>query len=325
MSGNNNISDNSTTNEASSRARRGSFTTQAFSNIFGGTANRANSTSGPTPPFPGPITTAAAQDQRRRMSITTLGLSGTSPSQQSPFPFGARRGSVSTASSEANENAIEDDEGPGRSNPNTPFTRRMSFGAQALRTVRGGTSPGTASRAPSYTTAPLPSIPSGPRSAEALARSGSMSKNGAETPPKSQNQASTQSKPRSGSDFPLSARPGDGGGFNWSEQLRTRAESSVSQSQRPSFSTSPSAKPMPMHERAKSISEMPAPPTAVAAAPAPRPERKKPDAFQERILKGDFYSKWYLATNQFLLASASQLYPLNFPRYLLVLADSPAM
>ncbi|XMA14290.1 hypothetical protein WAI453_007081 [Rhynchosporium graminicola] len=223
MSGNNNISDNSTTNEASSRARRGSFTTQAFSNIFGGTANRANSTSGPTPPFPGPITTAAAQDQRRRMSITTLGLSGTSPSQQSPFPFGARRGSVSTASSEANENAIEDDEGPGRSNPNTPFTRRMSFGAQALRTVRGGTS------------------------------------------------------------------PGDGGGFNWSEQLRTRAESSVSQSQRPSFSTSPSAKPMPMHERAKSISEMPAPPTAVAAAPAPRPERKKPDAFQERILKGDFY------------------------------------
>jgi len=292
MSANNN-SDNSPPNEASNRARRGSFTSQTFNNIFGGSVNRSNSTSGPTPPFPGPITTAAAQDQRRRMSISTLGLSGTSPTQQSPFPFGGRRGSVSTANSEAiDENAIDDDEGPGRSNPSTPFVRRMSFGARALRTVRGSGSPGTTGRAPSYTTAPLPSIPSGPRSAEALARSGSVPKSGVVTPPKSQNQAnqaSTQSKPRTASDYPLSARPGDGGGFNWSEQLRTRAESSVSQTQRPNFSTSPSAKPMQMHERAKSVSEMPSPPTAVPAAPAPRPERKKPDAFQERILKGDFY------------------------------------
>jgi len=46
-----------------------------------------------------------------------------------------------------------------------------------------------------------------------------------------------------------------------------------------------------MHERAKSVSEMPAPPTAVPApVPAPvRPQPRKPDAFQERILKGDFY------------------------------------
>jgi hypothetical protein len=44
-----------------------------------------------------------------------------------------------------------------------------------------------------------------------------------------------------------------------------------------------------MHERGKSISEMPVPPTAVPAPAPPRPERKKPDAFQERILKGDFY------------------------------------
>jgi hypothetical protein len=39
------------------------------------------------------------------------------------------------------------------------------------------------------------------------------------------------------------------------------------------------------------VSEMPAPPMAVpapAAAPV-RPVSKKPDAFQERILKGDFY------------------------------------
>jgi len=75
---------------------------------------------------------------------------------------------------------------------------------------------------------------------------------------------------------------GEGGGFNWSEQLRSRAESSVSQSQRPNFATKP------MHERTKSVSEMPAPPSAVPA-PAPKPARKQPDAFQERILKGDFY------------------------------------
>ncbi len=112
------------------------------------------------------------------------------------------------------------------------------------------------------------------------------------TPPNQGKQASTQSKPRTASDYPVSARPGEGGGFNWSEQLRSRAESSVSQTQRPSFSTSPSVAKttqLPMHERGKSISEMPVPPTAVPAPAPPRPERKKPDAFQERILKGDFY------------------------------------
>jgi hypothetical protein len=110
------------------------------------------------------------------------------------------------------------------------------------------------------------------------------------TPPKSQaSQASTQSQPRTTSDYPVSARPGEGSGFNWSEQLRSRAESSVSQTQRPSFSTSPSGPKT--HDRTKSVSEMPAPPMAVpppVVAPA-RPISKKPDAFQERILKGDFY------------------------------------
>lgn len=225
MSANN---ENNSPNE-SPKPRRGSFTTQTFTNIFG----RSNSTSGaPTAPFPGPITTAAVQDQRRRMSISTLGLSGTSPTQSTPFTFGARRGSVSTAGSESfDESAIDDDDGPSaRSVPTTPFARRMSFGAQALRSARGGGSPGTS---------------------------------------------------------------GEGSGFNWSEQLRTRAESSVSQSQRPTFAASPAAPTkttqISMHERAKSVSEMPSPPTHVPAPAPPRPERKKPDAFQERILKGDFY------------------------------------
>lgn len=284
MSSNNGDNTSTTPPNDAARNRRGSFTTQTLNNIFG----RSNSTAGtPTAPFPGPITTAAVQDQRRRMSISTLGLSG-SPTQTSPFPFSARRGSISTAGSESfDENAIDDDDGPGRSAPTTPFARRMSFGAQALRGVRGGSSPGTG-RTPSYTTAPLPTIPSGPRSARV------GSKGGVTTPPKSQTQAqaSTHSKPRTASDFPVSARPGEGGGFNWSEQLRSRAESSVSQTQRPSFSTSPTlgkSFPTPMHERAKSISEMPSPPSVVPVPAPVRPERKKPDAFQERILKGDFY------------------------------------
>jgi hypothetical protein len=208
------------------------------------------------------------------MSVSTLGLSGTSPTQ--PFNFGGRRGSVSTDRSDSiDESAIDDDDSPGRSAPTTPFARRMSFGAQALGRTTVGRSPGSSGRTPSYTTTSksttLPTIPAG---------------NGGVTSSRTQAQASTQSKPRTPSDFPVSARSGEAG-FNWSEQLRTRAESSVSQSQRPSFSTSPNV-PKPMHERTKSVSEMPAPPVAVPTAPA-KPERQKPDAFQERILKGDFY------------------------------------
>ena len=288
----NNNENNSPPNDSSPRPRRGSFTTQTFNNIFG----RSNSTSGaPTGPFPGPITTAAVQDQRRRMSISTLGLSGTSPTQSTPFTFGGRRGSVSTAGSDSiDENAIDDDDGPaGRSVPTTPFARRMSFGAQALRSVRTNPngSPGATGRSSSYNTSPkpnstLPTIPSGPRSSNG-------GSGGVVTPPKEQrHQASTQSKPRTASDFPVSARTGESGGFNWSEQLRSRAESSVSQSQRPSFSTSPSSSKttqMPVHDRTKSVSEMPTPPMAVQAPPPARPVRKQPDAFQERILKGDFY------------------------------------
>jgi len=209
------------------RQRRSSVTQQTLNNLFGG---RSNSTSGaPTASLPGPITIAVAQDQRRRMSISTLGLSGTSPTQQ--LPMGARRSSISTAGSDSiDENAIDDEDGPARSNPNTPFARRMSFGTQALRRAQPGGSPGTGT-----------------------------------------------------------GTNGEGGGFNWSEQLRSRAESSVSQSQRPSFSNPTSAAKQPAQERQKSVSEMPAPPSVVPAQTPPKPARKQPDAFQERILKGDFY------------------------------------
>lgn len=272
--------------DGSPRPRRGSFTTQTFGNIFG----RSNSTSGspPTAPFPGSVTIAAGQEQnRRRMSISTLGLSGTSPSQISPFPFGGRRSSISTAGSDSiDENAIDDEEGPARSNPTTPFVRRMSFGAQALmnaRTSNGGTSPNQQGRAPPSNSS-VPSRDSG----------GSR---GAPKPPQRtpsfSSQASNTSKPRTSSNL-QSTRPAEGTGFNWSEQLRSRAESSVSQSQRPSFSTSPSNKFSSMHERSRSVSDMPSPPAANIPAPQAQAQpakalRKQPDAFQERILKGDFY------------------------------------
>ncbi|QSZ30971.1 hypothetical protein DSL72_000531 [Monilinia vaccinii-corymbosi] len=277
MSSNDNNDNTTPPNEGPARPRRGSISAQTFTNIF-----RSNSTSagGPIGPFPSAISTTASQDHKRRMSVSTLGLSGASPTASSAFPFGGRRGSVSTASSSIDESAIDDDEGPAMSTPSTPFTRRMSFGAQALRTVRvGNGSPGSNGRIPSYTSS-LPPIPAG------------CPGGGRTTPPTSQTQqASTQSKPRTPSDFASSARPGEGG-FNWSEQLRSRAESTVFQSQRPPLSTSPPHNQRlhaTMHERAKSIGDAPSPPTAMPP-PAPlKPARKQPDAFQERILKGDFY------------------------------------
>jgi hypothetical protein len=83
-------------------------------------------------------------------------------------------------------------------------------------------------------------------------------------------------------------------GFNWSEQLRSRAESNVAQGPRPSFSLASSGSPpkiaAPIHDRAKSVSDLPAPPVQTPVAKQqPPPQRQKPDAFQERILKGDFY------------------------------------
>lgn len=211
------------------RNRRASISTTAFTNLF----QRSNSTSAGTPALPGPITTAV-NDQRRRLSVSTIGLSGTSPTTMAA-QFGLRRGSLSTNGSESiDESAIDEDEGgasSSRTAPTTPFARRMSFGPQAMRSIRAAkvTSPGTNEQ-----------------------------------------------------------------GFNWSEQLRSRAESTVAGS-RPSFSFGSSVGTSPprpggglglQHDRSKSVSEMPVPP---AQTPQARPEPRKPDAFQERILKGDFY------------------------------------
>lgn len=241
MSGDNQSNTNNNTRSRSPpqadmpRNRRSSVTSAAFSNLF----PRSNSTSAGTSAYPGSVTSAVVNDQKRRLSISTIGLSGTSPTSGSAF--GRRRGSVSTSSGSIDESAIDEDDtyAGARTVPNTPFTRRMSFGTQAaMRT---------------------------------------MQRNGGQSSPGNNDQ-----------------------GYNWSEQLRSRAESTVASGSRPSFSfasgtnNSPprpgfaggGGPPSPHHTRTQSVSDMPAPP---AAAPKPRQERPKPDAFQERILKGDFY------------------------------------
>jgi len=273
-------------NDMARSQRRGSVTSAALTNLF-----RSNSQN-PVAPFPGPLTTAAMNEQRRRLSITTLGLSGTSPSASASASF-MRRASLSTNSDSIDESAVEDDD-MARTAPNTPFTRRMSLGAaQAMRGMRGGTSPGSNGR-------PIPPV-----------RRSSTTRGSPPTPPlnsvgagnytwgKTSSQASTATQSRMGSDMSSPSARLDQG-FNWSDQLRSRAESTVSSGPRASFSlgsgfsgspprnsagVGPSPTASAHHDRAKSVSDMPAPPAQAPRARAPQ----KPDPFQERILKGDFY------------------------------------
>lgn len=74
-------------------------------------------------------------------------------------------------------------------------------------------------------------------------------------------------------------RAGSSEGFNWSDNFRTRAE-------RTSIASAGGMdRPTMGHARAKSVAVMEPPP---AAPPKPK-EQVRPDHFQERILKGDFY------------------------------------
>ena len=271
-------SDNNNPNDAV-RQRRGSV---------GGLASMFRSNSISQPGFPGPISTAMNNDRGRRLSISTVGL-GSSPTTS----FSARRASMSTNGSDAiDENAVEEDDGVGaRTAPTTPFTRRMSFGAQAMRNMRappGGTSPGSTNGRPS------PPLRRASTARHSPPSPPSASVNNGNTWNKISCQASSMNSSRAGTDtYPPSARSDQG--FNWSEQLRSRAESNAAVGPRPSFSFASGMNASPprgntlghvsFHDRAKSVSDMPVPP---AQAPKPR-QPQKPDPIQERILKGDFY------------------------------------
>ncbi|KAI0429240.1 hypothetical protein F5Y09DRAFT_331988 [Xylaria sp. FL1042] len=263
--------------------RRASVTSAAFSNLF----HRSNSTSAGNGNGNGAaresVSAAAARDQRRRLSVTTLGLSGASPpAANTPFG-GIRRGSISTTYSDSiDENAIDDDE-PAKMPSTSPFTRRTSFGAQAMRNIRTGqTSPGSGRPAQQArrTSIAVPRQPPLP---------GASSLSAATSRRMSTSQASNTLSARTPSDM-LSARSDNG--YNWTEQLRFRAESSVT-GQRPAFGSSATSgsppRGTPHHDRAKSVSDMPAPPRQPEVMKPRQPERPKPDHMQERILKGDFY------------------------------------
>lgn len=197
--------------------RRASVTGQTLQDLFG----RSNSYVGQQAGYSGPIASAAVNAQRRRLSLTTIGLSA-SPSQTSPFTIPrTRTESISSANSgSVDESPFEDDYAPSTSatssNPATPFARRLSFGARALRDVRQG--------------------------------SGSV------------------------------GNP-NGEGYNFAENLRTRAERGSMSGPSPGLMGPHGVS----HQRAKSVAIMEPPVREMPKQP------KVPDAMQERILKGDFY------------------------------------
>ncbi|CAP86240.1 hypothetical protein E8E15_007279 [Penicillium rubens] len=232
--------------QADNRRRRGSI-----ADIFSKPSNPPNAQS------------ANQQSNQRRLSITTLGLSG-SPTQTSPFSGNRnfRRGSLSSSmgSNVPAEDALEEEQATGTS-PNSQFGRRVSFGAQALRDARAG----SIGNGRNY---PPPSAVSQPRSPPA----GSAiltTRSSASTSTSPQNERSNASR------RPL------GEGFNWSEALRSRAERA------PSLGgpVSPQAAQRSSgHQRAASIASMEQP-----SREMPRqPKQNKPDFFQEKILRGDF-------------------------------------
>lgn len=318
--------------------RRSSLAGQTLADLFGnGNGNRQQQqrpaeASLQTPQSQGPITAAAQQANQRRLSLTTLGLSG-SPSQTSPFGSyrTGRRESISSAnSSSVDESAIAEDDVSGQkdSNPTTPFARRMSFGAKALRDVRGGGNSGSSNgrsnpvngsghasvappppppsslsnhkgRTPSYSGAissrdvkgrglschlplpfPYPQIPTDTSPSNTRPNPHSNIRANNETAQKliTANYVGSVTSPAATNE-----------GFNWSENFRTRAE-------RSSISAGSGQQSL-HHTRAKSVAssgveppkEMP---KAPVAPPAEKPKpalQQRPDHFQERILKGDFY------------------------------------
>ncbi|KAG5290288.1 hypothetical protein I7I48_09872 [Histoplasma ohiense] len=128
------------------RGRRASIASgTSFSELF---TRPGSSAAPPQPPptvsinIPGSIMTSAnAQaQQRRRTSISTLGLSGSPTQQSSPFGSapGMRRGSISSSAMSGSptwEDSVLEENGNDTpmSSPTAPFTRRVSFGAQAFR------------------------------------------------------------------------------------------------------------------------------------------------------------------------------------------------
>ncbi|KAJ5780855.1 hypothetical protein N7457_006015 [Penicillium paradoxum] len=220
---------------AENRQRRGSI-----ADIFSKPSNPSNTH------------TTNPQPNQRRLSITTLGLSG-SPTQTSAFGGNRdlRRGSLSSSmgSNFPTEDAVEDEQG---TSPNSQFARRVSFGAQALRDARAG------------------SIGNGPRRSPPAGSAIIATRSSASISTSPQDERSNTSR------RPL------GEGFNWSEALRSRAERAPSLGG--PVSPQASQRSHGYHQRAASIASMEQPGREIPR----QPKQNKPDFFQEKILRGDF-------------------------------------
>ncbi|KAL4794143.1 hypothetical protein BDV19DRAFT_198062 [Aspergillus venezuelensis] len=216
----------------------------------------------------------AQSNQRRRLSITTLGLSG-SPTQTLQYGNrNYRQGSISSSvgSSPGNpeEAVAEDENSPPSGLPKSPFARRLSFGAQALRDARTG-SIGNGR----YHLSPPLSPPAGKRRTASSAGLPNQSSNSGISGTHS---ASTYKGPPQ-NEISNRSRRQIGEGFNWSEALRTRAE-------RGPISPNSAQNPQIRHQRAASIASMDQP--AQEMPKQPKQQNNKPDFFQEKILRGDF-------------------------------------
>ena len=239
---------------AATSARRASFSQgQKFSDIFGRSPTSMN---GGTSTYPGPIATAAVNAQRRRTSVSALGLNGSPTQAPLVNPRNRTESWSSGGTGSIDEEAIEDGDAPATTSPSSPFGRRLSFGARAYQEarMRAGNDNGKATSDSATSSAPQ----------------GRGLSSSQKSPSDFAKRLSNQFNQRSGE------------GFKWSEQLRSRAE-------RSSSVTSPTA-------AASGVSPREPPRTAPAAAAPPpaqdqsaKWERPKPDAFKERILMGDFY------------------------------------
>jgi hypothetical protein len=276
----------------STERRRSSFTGQ-FHDLFG---SRSNGYVGQqAQQFSGPITTAAVNAQRRRLSLTTIGLSA-SPGQTSPFmqiPRTRTESLSSVNSGSVDESPFEDDCAPSTSasgsNPATPFARRVSFGARALRDVRQGSgSVGSPNGRPSIHKTSSPptgrgrglsslshSLPTSPPYVYSTSPPGLSSRRSISISSVWPHIIAENIEEDVEFDHSLTWSSA-GEGYNFAENLRSRAE-------RGSVSGPPPVFQNGGHQRARSVAVMEPPVREMPKQP------KAPDAMQERILKGDFY------------------------------------
>jgi hypothetical protein len=283
------------------RQRRSSFV-DFFNPRASSSSAVSSSPPSAVPPSPG------ALQHRRGISVSTLGLTaggsggaGGAQGQSSPYTAFARQRRASVATSSASSSpefknsfgdepaVVEEDDTvrPASNNQGNPFARRMSFGAQALRDVKQGNSPGSpgAGRRPSSSLFTLDEnhnenaschqrqISSGMAKTEGKSLGLSLSASNAGS-----SHLSTQIDHLGFAD--TNAFVGEG--FNWSEALRDRTKRSPSFSSGNPFASTTNKPRAPSAAVVEPPKEMPKP------VEAPPTRMKKPDHLGERMLRGDF-------------------------------------